>query len=174
MSQTCREIIWITRLLNDFQIPVSSVPLYCDNNAAIHLSRNPIFHERTKHIELDCHFVRQSVSSGLLTPQHILSPDQPADLFTKALCRNQLQHLINKLNISNLLHMLSLRGVLRTLFLAPIPQSTNRHLVTNPTKAPRHHRDLLRFPKSPHRISTPLSPRRPNCTRGRSVFFYSC
>lgn len=111
MAQTSREVTWLVRLLADLQIHMDSVPLFCDNNAAIHISRNPVFHERTKHIEIDCHFVRQSISSGLISPCYIASSEQPADLFTKSLSQNQLCHLSSKLNISNLLHMLSLRGV---------------------------------------------------------------
>lgn len=56
------EIIWLITLLKDFNV-VHTCPalLYCDSQSAIHLTKNPIFHERTKHVELDCHFVREKV-----------------------------------------------------------------------------------------------------------------
>jgi hypothetical protein len=54
MASTASEIIWLLRLLQDLRINHSeSVPLFCDNRTAIHITANPIFHERTKHIEID-------------------------------------------------------------------------------------------------------------------------
>lgn len=56
------EIIWLITLLKDFNV-VHTCPalLYCDSQSVIHLTKNPIFHERTKHVELDCHFFREKV-----------------------------------------------------------------------------------------------------------------
>ncbi|CAM8895858.1 unnamed protein product [Rhodiola kirilowii] len=55
MASACSEIVWLTRLLTDMHIPVvCPVPLFCDSQSAIHLARNPIFHERTKHVKIDC------------------------------------------------------------------------------------------------------------------------
>ncbi|CAM8920980.1 unnamed protein product [Rhodiola kirilowii] len=116
MAQTSCELAWLVCLLSDFQITVSTpIPLYCDSNAAMHIARNPIFHERTKHVELDCHIVRQYITSGLLYFRFIKSIEQPADLFTKPLSADHLSRLSSKLNVSNLLHMLSLKGVMRIL-----------------------------------------------------------
>ncbi|CAM8961257.1 unnamed protein product [Rhodiola kirilowii] len=111
MAQTSCELAWLTRLLQDLQVTVPQpIPLYCDNHAAMHIARNPVFHERTKHVELDCHVVRQYLTSGLLIPRFVSSSEQPADIFTKALPADQLHRLSSKLNVSNLLHTLSLRG----------------------------------------------------------------
>ncbi|CAM8951943.1 unnamed protein product [Rhodiola kirilowii] len=111
MAQVSCELVWLTRLLTDFQVTVPlPIALHCDNNAALHISRNPVFHERTKHVELDCHVVRQHVSSGFLAPEYIPSAAQLADLFTKPLPGESLTHLCSKLNVSNFLHTLSLRG----------------------------------------------------------------
>ncbi|CAM8914120.1 unnamed protein product [Rhodiola kirilowii] len=64
MAQSCCELVWLAAVLRDLRIPVTMpVALYCDNKAANHIARNPIFHERTKHIELDCHLVRQHFST---------------------------------------------------------------------------------------------------------------
>lgn len=113
---TCCNIVWLTRLLADFLISVSSpVPLYCVNASAIHLARNLVFHERTKHVELDCHFVRQQVSSGLISSCSIASTNQPADILMKPLSSEFLKCLSSKLNVQNLLHTLGLRAVLKVL-----------------------------------------------------------
>ncbi|CAM8877760.1 unnamed protein product [Rhodiola kirilowii] len=112
MAHACYEGLVVVRLLADLHVQVPTpVPLFCDNNAAMHIARNPIFHERTKHVELDCHVVRQHVSAGFIQPHFVPTFDQPADLLTKALSADQLSHLCGKINVSNKLHMLSLRRV---------------------------------------------------------------
>ncbi|CAM8890455.1 unnamed protein product [Rhodiola kirilowii] len=104
-AAVCSEIAWLIRLLADMNVPITDlVPLYCDNQSAIHLARNPVFHERTKHVEIDCHFVRQFVNSETIIPTAIPTAEQPADLFTKALGHDHLLYLSSKLGVSNFLH----------------------------------------------------------------------
>ncbi|CAM8997450.1 unnamed protein product [Rhodiola kirilowii] len=80
MAHASCELVWIAAILRDLHIPVATpIPLYCDNKAASHIAKNPVFHERTKHIELDCHVVRQHFSSGFLVPLFLESSLQPAD-----------------------------------------------------------------------------------------------
>lgn len=111
MAHVCCELVWLHRLLEDLQVVIPQpIALYCDNVSAIHIARNPVFHERTKHVELDCHLVRQHFASGFITPRFVPSSDQAADMFTKALGAAQMLRLCSKLNVSNLLHTLSLRG----------------------------------------------------------------
>ncbi|CAM8877096.1 unnamed protein product [Rhodiola kirilowii] len=111
MAQVSCELVWLTRLLNDLKVTVPlPIALHCDNKAALHIARNPVFHERTKHVELDSHVVRQHVSSGFLAPKYVPSAAQLADLFTKPLPGDVLTSLCSKLNVSNFLHTLSLRG----------------------------------------------------------------
>ncbi|CAM8914356.1 unnamed protein product [Rhodiola kirilowii] len=115
MAHASCEVSWLTRLLADLQIQVPThVALFCDNMTAMHIARNPVFHERTKHVELDCHMVRQHLSSGFISPHFVASLEQPADLLTKALSADQLEQFCGKLNVLNMLHTPSLRGVLRS------------------------------------------------------------
>ena len=66
------EVIWIVGLLKDLCVKVSThVHLYCDSKTAMQIVANLIFHERTKHIEIDCHFVREKVKEGLIHPVHV-------------------------------------------------------------------------------------------------------
>lgn len=72
--------------------------LWCDNLGATYLSVNPMFHARTKHIEIDFHFVREQVANKALEVQFISSEDQVADVFTKALAKpgfNRHRHNLN-------------------------------------------------------------------------------
>ncbi|KAL6342654.1 hypothetical protein AAG906_013060 [Vitis piasezkii] len=86
VASTTSELFWLRQLLKDFQAPISSPTLlFCDNQVAIHLASNPFFHERTKHIEIDCHFVHDKVTDGFIKLMPLHSQHQLADVFTKAL-----------------------------------------------------------------------------------------
>lgn len=72
MADITSELIWLQRLLSTLGVPhPQPMPIYCDNQAALHIVANPVFHERTKHIEVDCHFIRQHFQKGVIAPQHI-------------------------------------------------------------------------------------------------------
>lgn len=86
MANTVCEITWLLALLKDFGIQFSTpVLLYTDSKYAIHIADNPVLHERAKHIEIDCHIIRENVYQGLILPHHISTSQQPADLLTKPL-----------------------------------------------------------------------------------------
>ena len=59
--------------------------LICDNQVALYISSYPVFHERTKHIEVDCHFIREKIASGCISTSFVNSNDQIADIFTNLL-----------------------------------------------------------------------------------------
>ncbi|GJU13673.1 gag/pol polyprotein [Tanacetum coccineum] len=86
LANTVAELTWLQDLLHELGIRSTSTPiLWCDNLGATYLSANPIFRARTKHIEVDYHFVREKVAQGDLRIQHISTHDQIADIFTKPL-----------------------------------------------------------------------------------------
>ena len=67
LADTTSELLWLRWLLKDLGVSTSSVtPLYCDNQSAIHIAHNDVFHERTKHIEINCHFIRYHLIHGAL------------------------------------------------------------------------------------------------------------
>ncbi|XP_019160871.1 PREDICTED: uncharacterized protein LOC109157417 [Ipomoea nil] len=66
MTNAASEINWLQLLLSELDIPVHPPQLQCDNQASIHIDNNPVFHERTKHVEIDCHFVREKINDGTL------------------------------------------------------------------------------------------------------------
>ncbi|XP_050378264.1 uncharacterized mitochondrial protein AtMg00810-like [Argentina anserina] len=98
MALAACELIWLKTLLSDLGIIVSTpIILHCDNQAAMHIAANPVFHKKTKHIEVDCHFIRNQVQSKLLSTAYIKSSEQLADVFTKILPTTQFGHLLFKL-----------------------------------------------------------------------------
>ena len=104
MSTACSEIVWLRGLLEELGFPqTTSTPLHADNTSAIQIVTNPVFHERTKHIEVDFHSIRDTLESRVLSLPHISSYLQVADVFTKALTRQRHQFLVGKLLLTDLL-----------------------------------------------------------------------
>lgn len=99
---TC-ELTWLKSFLASLGVfHTRPMKLFCDNQAALHIASNPFFHERTEHIEIDCHFVREQLLAGNITTAYVRSIDQLADILTKALGRQQFQYLSCKLGLRNL------------------------------------------------------------------------
>ena len=93
---TC-ELIWLKHLLQELRFGNDEqMKLISDNQAALHIASNPIFHERTKHIEVDCHFIREKIASGCMTTSLVNSNDQLADIFTKSLRGPRIKYICNK------------------------------------------------------------------------------
>ena len=79
--------MWFTYLLRDLHVYSAPLTLFCDNKSDIFLSQNLVAHKRTKHIDIDYHFVRELVLSKKLITQFVPSHLQLADIFTKSLSR---------------------------------------------------------------------------------------
>ena len=100
LANATAEMMWIQRLLTEIGVPHSPVArLWCDNIGAKYLSANPVFHARTKHIEIDFHFVRERVAQKLLDIQFVSTNDQIADGFTKPISAAKLKEFRFNLNL---------------------------------------------------------------------------
>ena len=103
MARSACEIMWLHQLLVEVGIK-NSIPakLWYDNHAALHIASNLVFHERTKHIEIDCHFVRDKIQLGLISTGYVKTGEQLSHIFTKALSGDRVSYLCNKLDMINI------------------------------------------------------------------------
>jgi len=86
VANATAECIWLRQLLGELHCTVDKASVaYCDNISAVYMSANPVHHKRTKHIELDIHFVREKVALGELRVLHVPTTQQFADVMTKGL-----------------------------------------------------------------------------------------
>jgi hypothetical protein len=94
------EATWLRQLLLELQAPPSRCTLvYCDNISAVYLSNNPVQHQRTKHVEIDLHFVREKVAIGQVRVLHVPMTSQFIDVFTKGLPSSVFEEFRSNLNI---------------------------------------------------------------------------
>jgi hypothetical protein len=98
ISAACSKIIWLRGLLAELGFSQSeSTPLHVDNTSAIQIAANLVYHEHTKHIEVDCHSIREAVDNRVISLPHVSTDLQIADVFTKAMARQRHQFLVGKL-----------------------------------------------------------------------------
>lgn len=103
MSAACFTIVWLRGLLSELGFPPTDpTPLHGDNTSAIQIAANPIYHERTKHIEVDCHYIRDAFTRGVITLPHLTTDLQIANVFTKALTHQRHKFLSSKLMLIDL------------------------------------------------------------------------
>ncbi|KAK9142732.1 hypothetical protein Syun_012132 [Stephania yunnanensis] len=110
LANVAAEIIWLRSLLSELHFPLHSTPIvWCDNLSTIALARNLVFHARTKHVEIDVHYIRDQVLQGKLSVHHVLTHDQVAYYLTKAFSSHPFHCLKAKLEV--VLLPLRLRGM---------------------------------------------------------------
>jgi len=103
MSAACSEIIWLRGLLAELGFSQQQpTPLHADNTSAIQIAANPVYHERTKHIEVDCHSIREAYDRRVINLPHVSTSVQIADIFTKTLTRQRHNFLLGKLMLVDL------------------------------------------------------------------------
>jgi hypothetical protein len=96
------EILWLRKLLTELGYPPSGPSrIMCDNKAAISILENPVQHDRTKHVEIDRHFIKEKLDAGIVQLPYIRSEDQLADILTKAVTGRSLNNVLNKLSIGD-------------------------------------------------------------------------
>jgi hypothetical protein len=86
-GKACQQALWMKQALVDYRIQLNDITILCDNKGAIDLSKNPVQHARTKHIEIHHHFLRDNVQKGNISIEKVYSEDNIADILTKPLKR---------------------------------------------------------------------------------------
>jgi len=131
MALPACELIWLKQLLKELQFgEVTQMTIICDNQVVLHISSNSVFHEKTKHIEIDCHFVWEKVTSGDIKIEFVNSNDQLAYIFTKSLRGSIIDYICNNgtynlyapvwggvLNIMDLAHVLCYSIIISVTFI---------------------------------------------------------
>lgn len=106
MDVACTEFKWLVALLKDLQcLDIRSTALFCDNQSALHIAQNPVFHESTKHIEVDFHFMRDMVIAKQISPSYVPTTFQFADLYVhqlKLTSMDSLSRFLSKMGVINL------------------------------------------------------------------------
>ncbi|KAL8103658.1 hypothetical protein AgCh_028016 [Apium graveolens] len=100
VANAAAEATWLRNLLLELHVPLRQASvIFCDNVSAVYMSDNPVQHQRTKHIEIDIHFVREKVKVGQIRVLHVPSAFQYADIFTKGLARQLFQSFRSSLSV---------------------------------------------------------------------------
>lgn len=102
MASGICELLWIKIILDDLKIKWEGpMKLLCDNKSAINIAHNPVQHDRTKHVEVDIHFIKEKIDSGLICTPYVPTNGQLADVLTKGLNNEAFQDMISKLGMED-------------------------------------------------------------------------
>ncbi|CAJ2668093.1 unnamed protein product [Trifolium pratense] len=93
-----KEAIWLKGMIGEMGISQGCVKIHCDSQSAIHLENHQVYHERTKHIDIRLHFVRDMIETKEIMVEKIASEENPADMFTKSLPRAKFKHCLDLIN----------------------------------------------------------------------------
>eukprot|EP00268_Persea_americana_P025832 TRINITY_DN25201_c0_g1_i1.p1 TRINITY_DN25201_c0_g1~~TRINITY_DN25201_c0_g1_i1.p1 ORF type:complete len:143 (+),score=9.87 TRINITY_DN25201_c0_g1_i1:62-490(+) len=95
----CTQLLWMKQMLQDYGNEQKTMSMFCNNQSAIDISKNPVQHSRTKHIDIRHHFIRDLVEEKIISLHHIPTKNQLADIFTKPLDATLFESLRNSLGI---------------------------------------------------------------------------
>ena len=100
LTDPTSKLLWLRWLLKDLGVSTSSAtPLYYDNQSTIHITHNDVFHEWTKHIEINCYFIHYHLVHGAFKFFSVSSKDQLTDIFTKSHPKGRLRDLVDNLKL---------------------------------------------------------------------------
>ena len=96
----CTQVLWMIQTLADLEVQYTApIPIHCDNMSSISVSKNPVFHSKTKHIPIKYHFLREQVTNQIVKVHYIPTIEQIADIFTKPLAKTPFEYLRQKVGV---------------------------------------------------------------------------
>ena len=98
----CTQLLWMKKLLNDYRIPQDTMCVFCDNTSTINLSKNPVQHSKSKHIEIRYQFIWDLVEDKFVCLEFIHTNNQKADIFTKPLDGPQFKSLRKTIGVGTI------------------------------------------------------------------------
>ena len=102
MAHGVCELLWLQALLQELKVQPDGHSFYCDNKAAINIAHNPVQHDRTKHIEVDRHFIKEKLESGLICTPFVKTGEQLADVLTKGVANTMFHSVLGKLGMCDI------------------------------------------------------------------------
>ena len=103
MSKGIDEVMWIRNISDELQISyIQPIDIRCDNESAISIAHDPVYHDRMKHVNIDGFYIRDHLEQGILKTDHVSSEEQRADIFTKGLPMKAMRHLTFKLGMRSM------------------------------------------------------------------------
>ncbi|GMJ03388.1 hypothetical protein HRI_004008000 [Hibiscus trionum] len=103
LSHDICEGMWLQRLMGELKLSYTKpITLYCDNQAAVSIAHNPVHHDRTKHVEIDRHFITEKINKGEVCVSYLPTRQQVADVLTKSLSRKMFEEIMGKLGLINI------------------------------------------------------------------------
>ncbi|XP_062114804.1 secreted RxLR effector protein 161-like [Humulus lupulus] len=100
-TEAIKEGIWVQGLLKELQVFKGKATIFLDSQSAIHLCKNPVFHDRTKHVEIKYHFIRDKVIEGVINVEKVPTEENPADVGTKILPLSKFNYYLSLLGIDH-------------------------------------------------------------------------
>ncbi|KAL5816220.1 hypothetical protein ACOSQ3_024598 [Xanthoceras sorbifolium] len=105
MAHGICEGVWLKRVLAELKMPIEgAMRLFCDNQSTIRIAKNPVHHDRTKHVEIDRHFIKEKIEEGSFDLSYMPTASQTADILTKPLARTVFDELCSKLGMIDIYH----------------------------------------------------------------------
>ena len=102
LTEAVKEAIWLKGLVSELEGKLVSAVVYCDSQSAICLSKNQVHLERTKHIDIRLHFIRDIIAQGAVEIRKVATEDNPVDMLTKVLPGTKFRHCLNLANVRDI------------------------------------------------------------------------